>query len=87
FENKIEEILGKETRCIWGTGSWEYFLNGKKLLNSVISSGLFTIKNKNNDILQGDIKLKEIAKALLRTGKNLPDDFIKLKEIILQIVK
>ena len=87
FENKIEEIVGKETGCLWGTGRWDYFLSGKKLLNSVISTGMFIIKDRNDEILQGNIKLREIAKALLRTNNNLPDDFLKLKEIIFKIIK
>ena len=57
FENKIEEIVGKETGCLWGTGRWDYFLSGKKLLNSVISTGMFIIKDRNDEILQGNIRM------------------------------
>lgn len=87
FENKIEEFIDKETRCIWGKGKWDHFLSGKELLNSMIHSGLFQIKDRNDNVLQGKEKLKEITKALVRKGKDLPDDFLKLKAIILKRVK
>jgi hypothetical protein len=82
FESKIVEMIGTETRCVWGTGRWDYFLSGKELLNRVINPGMFTIKDRNNKILQGKRRLIEIARALVKRGENLPDDFIKLKQLI-----
>jgi len=77
--------LGKDT-LHYGEGKWLEFIDGKKVLNQVVASRNFMVKDQSGAELSVNEKKKQIARDLIR-NKSLPADFIELKRIITEKVR
>lgn len=84
FERKYHLISNAKGRLAYGEGQWLNQIDGKPILNSVLSSGLFENRGSNVGV---DEYSKDILKDLIRSAKNLPSDFVELRSLIGSVVK
>lgn len=92
-KNHLEELLnlflykmtGNQENLEIGKGDWLHRISGKEILNKLLNSSYFPVKDSERNLLQGKDKIQEIVKDLLRKPEiNQPYDFILLKNLILQ---
>jgi hypothetical protein len=58
-------------------------MSGKPLFKTLVNSDLFKVTDRKDNVVQGDEKIKEVAKSLLElSDSDLPNDFIQLKNLI-----
>jgi len=70
---------GLTDRLVLGKGEWLNMTDGKKVLNELVNNTGFFLNN---------VTVNDVAKQLLREpGVNLPDDFINLRNTIIQRTK
>lgn len=82
FEEKLDFLLGGEEICRMGKGRWIEFMSGKELLKVMVNGSMFKVTNREGKLLQGDEKLKQLCLRLIKSGKSLPEDFCRLKNLI-----
>jgi len=82
FNHYFDMMTGGGDKLMHGVGRWLDLLSGKAVLNEVLASNCFVVKDQSDKFLQGDKKAKVIVKELLSDGKTLPKDFVELKELI-----
>jgi hypothetical protein len=83
FES-IHELVSKGDETLsWDRGNWISMLAGKEILNDILNSTYFKVKDVQNNFLQGKEKVKHIISDLIKNGDSyLPDDFMALKKLI-----
>lgn len=83
FQEKVQILLDGETSCKIGKGKWLDLMSGKSLFKILVNSSMFKVTDRYSNTVQGEKKLKEVAKSLLKLeDKSLPNDFIELKNLI-----
>lgn len=83
FKNKLKEMIDSKEKCKIGKGSWIDLMSGKPLFKTLVNSDLFKVTDRKDNVVQGDEKIKEVAKSLLElSDSDLPNDFIQLKNLI-----
>ena len=83
FNYYLKIMIGENESPIFGVGEWLDMIQGKKVLNQIIHSKNFEVKDLNGNYLQGDKKLNVIIEELLQKDESvLPSDFIELKKLI-----
>lgn len=90
-EQRFNDCLGKMTNgkanISYGTGDWINMLSGKSIFSQVANSNCFDVKDKDGNQLRGKERFFLIVKDLLSKDDSiLPDDFVELKNMILQQV-
>ncbi|ARN57135.1 hypothetical protein [Sedimentisphaera salicampi] len=88
FETSFIEMTGGKLELQFGEGSWLDMIDGKKTLNAIVHSNLFSVKDTKGNTVEGKQKLNDIAKELLSKPDDvLPEDFIKLRELIKKSIR
>lgn len=82
FKNALDLLVGTCGKLTWGVGQWLKLLPAKAIMNSVLGSSLFKVRDRNNKVLSGNEKVYEIIKELLLPDKSVPADFNELKRLI-----
>lgn len=82
FNDALDLLVGKNGKLTWGEGQWVNLLPAKSIMNSVLGSSLFRVKDRNRRVLNGNEKVYEIIKELLSPGKDVPADFRELERLI-----
>lgn len=77
-------MTGEKSKLEIGTGKWLEMTRGKKVLEQLVNSNLFDVRDTRGNALQGKDKLREVVRDLLRQGAAIPQpaDFIELKRLI-----
>ncbi|MGI9250181.1 MAG: hypothetical protein ACR2PR_03160 [Pseudohongiellaceae bacterium] len=87
FNQRVENMTGGEEELTFGAGDWQDMIKGRPVLESVIhQTGYFRVNSADGKLLEGREKTYEIVKELLRNSdneNNQPEDFTKLKDLIL----
>ena len=82
FRDCLTTATGGQDHISLDTGNWLRIIQGKKVLASIVNSDLFAVEGHAGP-LQGQKKINEIAKGLLREDEKLqPSDFIQLKHML-----
>ncbi len=86
-ERRFDNILNIMTKGVepleFGTGKWLEMIQGKKVLPRVVHSGCFKVADRNGNLLQGQEKVNQIVKNLLRKDiSKQPDDFRELRRLV-----
>lgn len=81
FQAYLAQMTGGKRSLEWGVGSWLNMISGKSIFHNLVSQ-CFQVTNLEGMILQGKQTINAVAKDLLRTGENLPDDLVELKKLI-----
>jgi hypothetical protein len=82
FNKYLEMMTAGQQSLTFEAGIWINMINGKKILNQVIHSNFFKVKNNDGIALTGNDKTNEVLKDLLRQD-DLPSDFLELKQLII----
>ena len=83
FLKFLEIMTGGQRRVVTGEGKWLHFIRGKKVLNQVVHSSHFRVKE-----LTGTHKLNAIVQGLLDENiDHVPRDFITLRDLMRTMVK
>jgi hypothetical protein len=80
FRNYYSLMTGDVLPLQFGVGNWLNMVSGKKIFGGLLKC--FAVKDAENNILQGKDAAFQLVKNLLKQNKNIPDDFIKLKNLI-----
>lgn len=77
-------MTGEKSKLEIGTGKWLEMTRGKEVLEQLVNSNLFDVRDTRGNALQGKDKLREVVRDLLRQGAAIPQpaDFIELKRLI-----
>lgn len=82
FGEILEIFLDGKSKPEYGSGKWLEMMKGKEVLPTIINK-CFKIKDNSGKALQGEMKMKEIGKALVRLPLDKqPQDFIELHGMI-----
>lgn len=83
FDRILEDMTGGREPLEWNHGRWLDLLPAKEMLNAVMQSSCFKVKAKaNGRCLSGEDKKQAVIESLLKDGIHLPEDFVKLREIL-----
>lgn len=83
FHSCLDKMTGGKEELSFETGEWLNMIQGKRVLNQIINSSCFQVRSREDIPMSGNEKLHAIVKDLLqRTPEILPNDFMKLKELI-----
>ena len=83
FDHCLDCMTGGQHQISFGTGAWLSLIQGKKVLNQIIHSELFKVKDSNGTSLSGKEKMNAVIKELLKKDESiLPSDFKELKRLI-----
>ncbi len=83
FKTTLDLLVGTCGKLTWGVGQWLKLLPAKAIMNSVLGSSLFKVRDRNRKVLSGNEKVYEIIKELLLPDKSVPADFSELKRLII----
>jgi hypothetical protein len=81
FQEFHNKMTGGVEPLQWGTGRWLEMISGKSIFNSLVNQ-CFQVKNQEGVTMRGKDARNLVARDLLRTGQNLPRDFLELKGLI-----
>ena len=87
IERRFDNVLNIMTNGIepleFGTGKWLEMIQGKKVLSRVVHSECFKVVDRNGNLLQGQEKVNQVVKKLLKKDiSKQPDDFRELKRLV-----
>ena len=81
FQEYLDEMTGGNEPLQWGIGKWLNMISGKGIFHTLVNQ-CFQVMNQDGRALRGREARDLLAKDLLRTGRNLPQDFTELKRLI-----
>jgi hypothetical protein len=83
FNDILNIMTGGVEFLEFGIGKWLQMIQGKRVLARVVHSGCFKVVDREGNLLQGQEKINQVVKNLLKkdTAKQ-PDDFQELKRLI-----
>jgi len=82
FDDIVSNLFGGQSELEFGRGTWLDMVSGKILLHIVINK-CFRVKDAKGRHLQGEQRLMEVVKELLKLSlENQPDDFQELYRLI-----
>ncbi|MDR0391982.1 MAG: hypothetical protein LBH59_08755 [Planctomycetaceae bacterium] len=87
FCDRLKLLRGNSESLQINVGKWQDQMEGKEILNSVLSQGFFKVKNNMNKIIQNKDKTNRIIKDLLKEknrSNKFPQELLEIKEKIIQ---
>lgn len=87
FNNIVTDLFGNQDDLNFSYGSWLKMVSGKSILPTVINQ-CFRVKDVDGNALQGQKRLMEVVKGLLRLPlEDQPEDFRELHKMLSEQVK
>ncbi len=87
FDDIVSNLFGGQGELEFGRGTWLDMVSGKSLLHTVINK-CFRVKDAKGNFLQGEQRLMEVVKELLKLSlESQPDDFQELYRLISKQVR
>ncbi|MDR0705614.1 MAG: hypothetical protein LBF88_11575 [Planctomycetaceae bacterium] len=90
FFDKLELLRGDSKSLQISVGKWQDQMEGKEILNIVLSQDLFKVKNNKNDVIEGKEKSNCIIKDLLKEknrANKFPQELLEIMEKAMQKIK
>ena len=79
---RLAELTGGEASLTDGHGTWRERVRGKEVLKHVMQT-CFRIQSADGTLLQGDLRIREVARALVKGPlEQQPDDLRALHELL-----
>jgi hypothetical protein len=75
FSERLELLRGDSDVLQVGKGKWQDQMEGKEILRSVLSQGLFKVESTNKKVVEGIDKFNRIIEDLLKLENQKSDDF------------
>lgn len=82
FNEFLTMLTGGAQELVWGKGRWLDLLPAKGIMHDVMQSSLFTVKDRMGHVLKNQEKEYEIIRDLLKPNRELPSDFVALRELL-----
>lgn len=86
FKDCLAKMRGGRPSLEFGVGDWLQMISGKHLYRALIGP-CFQVVDTEGKLIQGEAAINAVARDLLRTGQNLPNDLIELKRLIQERVQ
>jgi hypothetical protein len=90
FFDRLQLLRGNSESLQINVGQWQDQMEGKEILNNVLSQDdLFKVKTNNNESVQGKEKSNYIIKDLLKEenrANNFPQGLLEIREKVIQTI-